>query len=275
MKQLKSMKQSIRQIIGKRFRKINASFKKLKISISPEGAHAFRLEVKHLRSFLKMLAMENHKRDIIKIPAGLKKTYKKTGKLRLIQLEEENIRKAVSQLDIHEPVHYFKTLQREEKRLEKSAKNYLGKIKSLKTDKFIHHLPSKIRQSTIQKFYESQTAFSKNLLTNEKWDEKTLHEARKILKDLLYNHVGINNCALELKISGEQMERIKELESKIGLYHDLCSYIRLLHKKKNQVNERQENISLLNIRKEWRNEKRRLIEEIERLIPLITFLNKN
>jgi hypothetical protein len=269
------MKSGTESIISQRFRRINKSLKKLKKTSSPASIHLFRLDVKHLDSFLKLLAMEKNIPGSILIPDRVKKAFRKTGELRLIQLEKEYIRTAASKFDMHKPVHYFKMLKGEEKRLKKSTRDYFEKIKPLKTAKFIHHLPGEIRQSTIQTFYEAQTAALHKLLTREKWNEKSMHEVRKILKNLLYNRAGIKNISIKRIFSGEQLELIKELESKIGSYHDLCSALRLLQNKHIRKCDRLENIIIQNIRKEWRMERRRLMKEIELSIPGITVLSSS
>jgi CHAD domain len=268
------MESVTKNIIARRFKKINRAVRKLEEKFSPARIHAFRLEVKHLNSFLKLLAAGGNTNHEVSMPGRIKKAYRKTGKLRLIQLEKESIRRLANQSDLHEPLHYMIWLETEEQRLQESAEIYFGKMKRLKAGHFIRPLPRKIQRDMIRKFYEAQVVTVRNLVINEKWDEKSLHEARKILKNLIYNGPWIKNVAVKPESSDEQRELLKALESKIGSYHDLCASLRLLPEDKHiGMKDESESTSLLNIRKEWGNEKRALIKEIDHSIPRVAIFN--
>src|SRR3954449_11386867 len=79
-----TMKQKTSGIIGKRLKKINRYLQKTGGRFKPESIHSFRIEVKKLRSFLKLIAVN---KEMASVPKTIKKLYKILGKIRLIQIQ--------------------------------------------------------------------------------------------------------------------------------------------------------------------------------------------
>jgi CHAD domain-containing protein len=264
-----------KNIIVLRFKKINRCLDKLKQELKAEDIHEFRLEIKHLRAFLQLLAMEDHRLGEIKIPRKIEKAYKKTGKLRLVHLETESVKKFMDQKEEAGSSRYLKALRKKQKRLELKTENSVRSIRPLKPHKFLDALPKRIEHVTIQRFYEAKEVDIGDILLKRQTDEKKMHEARKSLKYLLYNSKWTSHDPGAPQFGSGQTKFIKELESKIGSYHDVLKFLQPFSNHHPLApSSSAQGIFLQTIKQKWEEDKKRLLKEIDLLIPAIPFLKR-
>ena len=62
---------------------------------SAEAIHLFRIEIKKLRAFLRLLSLKLKKEDELKLPFKIKKMYKYAGKIRDRQLHRKRMKAAI------------------------------------------------------------------------------------------------------------------------------------------------------------------------------------
>jgi CHAD domain-containing protein len=223
---LHPMKQETGDIIGERLEKINKYLHKSGGQFKPESIHSFRLEVKKLRSFLKMIALSG---NTVSIPKRLKKLYRILGRIRLIQLQRQAILKTTAKAHTGTPSHYTASLVTEKYSLKKNAKKYIHTMPPLKTKDFGRDLPDKIVAADSWKFFALQENRLADIFRLANPDEKTLHEARKILKIIIYDLPYMKDRSIRSReLNRTRTAQMKALESKIGEFHDISTCIRFL-----------------------------------------------
>src|SRR5450631_361805 len=116
------MKQKTGEIFAERLEKLNKYLHKTGGRFRAKPIHSFRLEVKKLRSFLKMITVSV---NTMSIPKRLKKLYKLLGKIRLIQLQRQAILETTSKSHTGTLAHYTASLETERCVLKKIAKSYI------------------------------------------------------------------------------------------------------------------------------------------------------
>src|SRR6266436_3162758 len=79
-----------RQVISLRLHRLKRNYALIKRSKGMEDIHHFRVEIKKLRAFLRML--QTGRDAPIKIPGSLKKIYHYAGLIRELQLHQQTIK---------------------------------------------------------------------------------------------------------------------------------------------------------------------------------------
>jgi len=83
-------KSVVREILKGKNKKIAKLGNAVQKDLAPENIHKFRVEIKRLRSFLRLLAADKSYKEI-KLPKKLKKLYDICGTIREAQLEQKKI----------------------------------------------------------------------------------------------------------------------------------------------------------------------------------------
>jgi len=94
---------ALKHIITKRFTALEKGVKEINKDFDKDAIHAFRVQVKKLRTFLQL--------QDLKLPGKVKKVYAAAGQIREIQLQLKQIRKAWE--DSPEPSGYLSQLEEE------------------------------------------------------------------------------------------------------------------------------------------------------------------
>jgi CHAD domain-containing protein len=254
------MKQETEEIIAEKLNKLNKYFRRTGGRFKDDSIHSFRLEVKKLRSFLKLVEVSGRS---VSFPKRLKKLYRILGNIRLVQLHRQAIIKAAGKFNISKPAFYLISLKNERHKLKKDAKKYIRKIKPLRTDMFCKDSPDSFTWQDSRRYFDLQKNKLGNLLHLTEPDEESLHDIRKAMKGILYDLPYLKD---ENRRSGEFNKAwaadMKLLESKIGKFHDITAYIRLLKNALNGIYGIREKLYLTLILNEWENDK----EDLKRLI---------
>jgi len=165
-----------------------------------QDLHKFRIQVKKLRAFL---TMSEHSRDHSKLLPyfkPVKKIFKCAGELRnshikqLLSQTEQPAENAVR--NFHSQKGKFR------KYIKKTYPRLVSKIKSIKN-------------AAVEKFYESQLRLIADSFLMLNSDEQ-LHDCRKRIKVLLYNHKLVHNL-LPFQLNTEYLDQLQET---IGKWHD-------------------------------------------------------
>ena len=254
------MKQETRDIIGERLEKINKYLHKTGGRFKPESIHSFRLEVKKLLSFLKMITVNGNS---VSIPKRLKKLYRLLGRIRLIQLQRQAILEKTSISHTGTPAHYTASLETERYVLRKRAKHYIRAIRPLKVKNFGNGIPDKIVETNSLKFFILQENRLTDIFHLANQDEKSLHGARKILKAMIYDMPYVKDRNMRWRESNHTyIAHLKSLESRIGEFHDISTSIQFLSNAlKDSYGIREKHILTL-ILNQWEKDKEDLKRQI-------------
>ena len=186
--------------------------------------HYFRLQIKKLRALIRLVNTEVAKERSIKINKETKTFYHTTGRIRNLQLHKQKIIQCAITLSFDPPVTYLELLNEDEAREKKRARTEAEEISFSHFKKnLVGSVPQQLKAPSIQYF----TILKRNellaLLSLSVYDDETLHNTRKILKDILYNWSYINPyLASVLPGYFVQKQNIESLANQLGDFHDLC-----------------------------------------------------
>jgi len=226
------MKHNITQhIIHGLCRDISRSLKRMRKHIRVEDIHDFRVQVKQLRAFLRMASLDKNCWRRIRVPASIRQLYRKSGRLRNMQLIEE---KAVAYFAGKKtPVHFFELLKRELSACEISFEKALDSNRSRISPKNIFKkFPDGFRPIAASYFFDEKTGMIKRLLAGNERTVYALHCIRKNLKDLLYiksmsaDYAGTMDEEFFSKY--QQIVFTEKLAIQLGQFNDICMLIEFL-----------------------------------------------
>lgn len=192
--------------------------------------HDFRLEVKKLRAFLRMLNACATSKGNLRITKKLRAFYGAVGEVRCLQLQREMIIRFCKEAGHAVPVHYLSVLHGKESdakvKVREQAMSFKPEtyrrrlLKAVDGRKFTGVAESFATQKT-QEFISCLAAVSLR--------DEDLHEVRKILKDLLYDWYWIAPF-LSGALQGQVLTRqcCVKLTDKLGDFQDMCTALALL-----------------------------------------------
>jgi len=266
---LNRMKRNAKKIIGERYAGINKYLKKPDRWFEVDHIHLFRLEVKKLNSFLGLLSMGA---DKFNLPKALKKVYKILGRIRMNQLQEENVLCTAKELRIGLPVHYLISLKIEKSELKKRAKGLLMNIEPLRVKKLGGDIPKIILSENERSYLVGQEKNLNELITGQS-DDKSLHRVRKVLKNILYDLPFLKHEMKERpEFSRDNTRRMKSLESDLGTFHDISLSLQQLARAMNGQYERAEREILMSIQEQWTKNKEHFSDQLA--FSRLTFTGK-
>src|SRR4051794_37076234 len=138
----------INEIIEERFKIIDKLSHKIVKEFDADDIHDFRVEVKKLRAFLRLLDIKNEDNEPV-IPSLLKTFYGYIGIVRNIQLYQHDLFKYITAHNINKPEEYLKLLSNEETYWKKQAEALMAdnNFQDVK-EKIIKGLPGKLKKSS-------------------------------------------------------------------------------------------------------------------------------
>ena len=249
----------ITAIIKDRFKTINKLQHTIIKEFNADDIHDFRVAVKKLRAFLRLLDTEKEIEGPL-IPRLLKTFYGYVGIIRNIQLHRHNVFKYITDYKIEEPKEYIQVLDAEKSYWEKEAAELMTD-NSFKDneDEILKQLPAKLEKSAAKKFLEKKLDELKEQINNVN-DDNAIHTVRKILKDILYTRDFINHDDLPKSISKE--EDLKLLTTQLGDFRDKCIQLEFLSDEYvNKVLDENEKYTLLKMKEQFLREKQIMVEQ--------------
>lgn len=248
-----------RYIIRLYFKKLEKYAGQVKRNFSEESIHLFRINVKKLRAFLRMMRLEAKDPGALKFPPHFKKIYSYMGNIRDRQLYLGYIKK--NSLFKEVPV-----LEKEIEELKKEKEIFISK-------KEFNDIEEKIKESLPHhedpelpgKFFLQKINSIRSILAKEGYADKELHSIRKNIKDIIYI---ITIYKVDLKKPFPfwqeiQLEKAENFSHLLGLFNDTCirlSFIKTGNSKKTSEKEKQQ---FSFVRLGLLAEKRRLKKEIK------------
>lgn len=211
-------------VFDKRFKKVKKQYNNLLDDFEIEEIHGFRLEMKKLRAFIRLINTNIPGYRKIKIEGKIKSFYKTTGNIRNLQLHQQRVSHLCDNMLLEKPVQYSQLLHNEENRQKKKAGQLADKILfDHFRKKIIDLVPDKVKAKSVQAFVIQKQRTLLELIFLLDYSDVALHEIRKVLKDLLYDWKYISSHApAALPGYFTYKKNIEVFTDKLGKFHDLC-----------------------------------------------------
>ncbi len=235
--------------IKNRYLKIDRALKRVIKNFAEKDIHLFRLEVKKLRSFLRLASVAKGKSSSLKLPKKLHSFYNAIGVIRNLQLQKQSIEelKSVEYSIFQEPYLNFIKNEIDERTVSASKKVNCKKPFGGGRRKLLKRSPDELKQKSIQKFTREKLKALSKLMQPSSLSDEALHAVRKILKDILYTWSFTKERTTLPSIVTLSKEEINTIIEMLGEFQDQCVGLDLLHKHyKPQQTEP-------NVREAWRN----------------------
>jgi CHAD domain-containing protein len=248
-----------------RLRKTEACLETAADSFSLDDIHDFRVEIKKLKAFLRLIKTESGNPKKLKFPKFLDKIYKSVGSVRELQLQVKKLEKAIRSeeilllntfADLHEQTDIVRERTKEMLDYKDSWKKAETRIK-----KFI---PEELTAEAVESYLRFKVSELKEILSLKRISMTRLHGMRKILKDLQYNHSYWKNARLAEGQDLPNLDEIHDTGSLIGDLHDIyASKIILESSIKNRSIDEDELRRLRQIRVAWKGDRDALRKTID------------
>jgi len=218
------MKQAeIKQELHKHFKKITSLYNDMLEEFELETIHDFRVEIKRIRAFVRLLNSSVQGEDRIKLSAGLRACYGFAGEIRNLQLHKKRIIELCQNLEVTMPASYLSILSAEEAIKKQGCRN-TEKDVSLKdieqrTISHVHHI---LHRKDINTYMNQKRKALESFLLLPFLSDDDLHGLRKILKDLSYNWAYVIADIKLLPQFFTHKKNIEELTIRLGDFYDLC-----------------------------------------------------
>jgi CHAD domain-containing protein len=203
-----------KRYLNKHFKKLQQEFEEFAVSKSPEALHAFRVQVKKIRSFLTLLETGKKNEKLLKIFKPVKKIFKSAGLIRNAQIHEKQAKQ--NHIDAAKFYKEQQAIQQvETEKLQNKKYELLHTIKKTK-----HKLQTKLHAISgkeAAQFFGQQFQNACWLLNEHNFTEQ-LHTARKMFKHILYNqHTVPSSITQNVNINFDDVDAIQRV---IGDWHD-------------------------------------------------------
>ena len=246
--------------IKHRFHSIDKLAKKSIPSFDDDVVHDFRVEVKKLRAFIRLINTEVKEEKTFKIQKKLKLFYRHMGAIRSIQLHLQYIGNAHPHVK-NDIKPYLQLLRNEMNEWKKEARETIpghGEIEKEKSA-ILDSLPDKLSQDSIRTFVEQKATSINAILVLDAPAEEDLHNLRKELKDIQYTWPYIKEYTDLLPTGLNTHEQVHFLAELLGSYHDKCSsleYFQAVYI--NTITNENGTVTLQSIREQLEKEKAEL-----------------
>ena len=241
-------------IIQSVFLRIEKLINRIEENFDQEAIHDFRVDIKKLRAFLRLINHEPSFTGNLKIPKQLKKIYTACGSIRDLQLQIGRMK--VLCVDTDPPNEYLELL---EKNLRSETQKCKALFKYLQLQKGINTcttlLPTVLSKDCFTNFFKEKVTGCLTILTRVAITDTSMHSMRKNIKDIIYIY-KIYDEYIKTKVPApvwnktEFSKALQEAQT-LGLYNDQCIAIGFLQAgwlKKVNLKERK---LLQTIRKNW------------------------
>jgi CHAD domain-containing protein len=256
-------------VFDKRFKNFKKHYNKLFEDFEIEEIHGFRLEMKKLRAFIRLINTNIPEEKKIKTGGKIKSFYNTTGNIRNLQLHQQRVSHICDDMLLAKPVLYLKLLHNEESMLKKRVGRIADKISYNQfRKKIIDLVPDKLNTESVQAFVIQKQHALFELIFLLDYPDEALHEIRKVLKDLLYDWKYISSYVpAALPAYFINKKNIEVFADRLGEFHDL--FIALHFFKPvyiDKITDEKEKKVLLTVNRQLEETKGEMKEEINTLL---------
>lgn len=196
----------------------------------PDDNHEFRVEIKKLRAFIRLVNVSQPENQS-KISKPIKKFYRLVGDIRNLQLHEQRIQSLSSDLVIENPELYLEGLYQEEKSLKKEANHKAALSFKSFQKKLVGEAPAELTEGSKNEFVRRSLSRLSQLLSLPEYSDENFHDLRKIIKDLIYNFDYLEGAIVSIlpaPLNG--LKFMEDLADMLGDFHDLSLALLFLGK---------------------------------------------
>lgn len=201
-----------------------------KANMQPEAIHKLRVEIKRLRSYLKLInSFETG--NVIKEPAFLRKIFEAAGRIREVQIERKWINRLLrnDKLDSKTHQHLLLNREKEHKLVLKAMLKNLDKTRLSAYGELLAKASAGKDIDWTIRIVKKKYSRIRSRFHRKRIKRKQLHKLRKELKSLFYIMVAFQKFRIEPAFHSKMMAAVEELQNLIGKWHD--SKVFLLHLK--------------------------------------------
>jgi CHAD domain-containing protein len=210
-------REQIRLVIKKKVDQLSAASKIIDKEFDKEAIHTFRVTIKSLRSFLRLLNTGGQKK-LLKIPEKIKRLYHIAGAVREAQLEMEMIAEKQAALP-----HYCNKLHLVLERQKKEWGRHYSKKSVQKSEDSLTDYPYQaLDEKTFGLFFKLRMESIDELGKKKPPTDNEIHSIRKLAKDILYTvKLAKKKCSgVKDLISEIPVKQLDSLAAEIGDYND-------------------------------------------------------
>ena len=218
-----------------------------------EDIHRFRVETKKLRAFLRLVVPDRHP----SLPRRFRRYYQSLGVIRNLQLQEQRFREWAG-ADIRRHAAYLASLRAEWRTaISQCTREAMALSLPHIESRVREGLQDKLETGLVREFlWKASTRIRKLAAPDATLSEEDMHELRKCLKDLSYNHKYIEHESLHILppalTAGK--EKIEPVLLLLGRFQDYCSGLRLLQ----PPGDSNEKELIGPVARDWQKEKEKL-----------------
>jgi len=185
---------------------LQAAVRSMKKSPNPDTIHAFRVSVKKLRAYLRLLSQGKKK---LSLPAKIEKLYHRAGELRNIELYAHTLTEMFAGSE--KPTGYFFLLEAERKKRKKKFQIALKNLKISRIKKMLPHgNHASDASGSVQAFTKIKQRQVNEIVHKGLTSDTDFHNIRKYMKDMMYN--GGESAA--------HKQETKEITDELGVLMD-------------------------------------------------------
>jgi len=188
--------------------------------------HQFRVDIKKLRAFYRLLSLQTGEAQPLKLPRKLKKMYRDLGKIRDLQQHKESITTWSRKNDMSAPCHLLAQLKHQLKK--QSAKKGIvlpEKYFLHQAEKTNRQLPEQFSVETLQSFFRQKKEAIRGIMERGRFEDDELHTIRKSIKDMLYVSAiytdDLKSALPLLFLQADETKKMDRLAQDIGNYNDV------------------------------------------------------
>ncbi len=269
------MKNEPGHIIHYYFKRLNKNARGIEKDFNEETIHLFRVDVKKLRAFLRMMRLEAEEPGELKFPPDFKKMYSLTGKIRDRQLYQKRLTES-NKTRGNRLRNKISSLKKELAELMKKQNEILTKKEFADIEeKMIKVLHGKVSATLVKKFFLQKLSISKEIIAKADYKDKELHSLRKCFKDIIYIiRIFRDNIKKLLPFifwDKAELKKTEDLSHTLGLFNDSYIALSFLSPADIRKTETAEKELLLLLRRQWLADKLKQKKEILNKIPAIKF----
>ncbi len=257
-------------IVHHYFKQLDKYSVKMRKELKEDTIHLFRVDVKKLRAFLRMMRSGVTEPEQLKFSGQFKKMYSIAGNIRDRQLFLERIKETGKTY----PGGKIQTLKKEIKELGSKRDLFITKKDfGEMVRRIVKHLPVILPGTLVQDFVQQKQDIINGIIAGADYKDKNLHNIRKGIKDIVYiSRIFTDDLKIRASLpfrTKAELVKAEDLAHSIGLFNDAgiaLSFLKLSEVRKANGKEKEH---LRWLRNQWLAEKRKLKKDILQGLPQI------
>ena len=187
--------------------------------------HHFRVDIKQLRAFYRLLSLQTAEGAALMLPPKLKKMYSALGKIRDLQQHQENLKAWSRKTGEGAPGHLLEQLKHRLKKQQAKKTLVLPEKYFLRqAEKTNQLLPQQFSIETLQSFFRQKKEAIRLIIERGRFDDDELHAIRKSIKDIMYVSViytdNLKSALSLLFLQPGETEKMEHLAEDLGRHND-------------------------------------------------------